>query len=247
MSVRFTYHGGMTVLIERSDGFKILCDPFFTQNESAVISPEEMYDVDLILVTHAAFDHYGDTAQIMKNSRASIIAGGEVLRMLEREIGELPPERKHFTIYGDELVFGNTVVRTTQAWHCSNTIQGQERIMASSFPFSYIVHVEDNTTYYHAGDTSLFSDMKLIREMYKPNVMTVGISRISAEYACELTPREAAYATSWIGPDVVIPTHYASGSKDLSTFLTCMEVLAPKTIVKSQVGIPFTYTPFCVM
>jgi len=242
MSVRFTYHGGMTVCIERSDGFKILCDPYFTDNPAATAVAEDFYDTDLIVVTHAAFDHYGDTSKIMKNSNAVIIAGGDVLLRLESEIGPLDPSRKHHTIYGDELKFGETVVRTVPAWHCSNIQQGN--VTTTSFPFGFVVHVEENVSYYHAGDTSLFTDMKLIRELYKPNVMAVGISRISEQYACELNPREAAYATSWIGPDVVIPTHYAPGSPALDEYLKCLEVLSPRTCVKSPVGVPFTYTPY---
>ena len=130
------------------------------------------------------------------------------------------------------------------AWHCSNS--KQNGVMTSSEPFGYIVNVEKNVTYYHAGDTSLFTDMKLIREMYKPNVMAVGISRISDEYACELNPKEAAFATSWVGPDVVIPTHYAPGSPALDEYLKCMDVLSPNTCIRTAIGQPFTYKPFTV-
>lgn len=244
MSTRFTYHGGMTVCIERSDGFKILCDPYFTGNPAAVASAEDFYDVDLILVTHAAFDHYGDTSRIMEHSNAVIVAGGDVLLKLESEIGLLDASRKHHTIYGDELVFGKTVVRTVPAWHCSGIQQGSVTTYAD--PFGFIVHVEENVTYYHAGDTSLFTDMKLIREMYKPNVMAVGISRISDAYACELNPREAAYATSWIGPDVVIPTHYAPGAPALDDYKKYMEALCPQAVIKERIGVPFHYTPYNV-
>ncbi len=66
MAVKFTYYGGMAVHIERSDGYQILVDPYFTGNPAVNGLPKEMYDVDLVLVTHAAFDHFGDTADIMK-------------------------------------------------------------------------------------------------------------------------------------------------------------------------------------
>lgn len=244
MAVKFTYHGGMTMLIERDDGYKIICDPFISNNPAAVAKPEDFYDVDLVIVTHAAFDHFGDTAEIMKNSNAVLIAGGDVIRMVEAVTGSLDPSRKRLTIYGDELRYGETTVRTVMAWHCSNS--KQNGVTTSSEPFGYIVNVEKNVTYYHAGDTSLFTDMKLIRELYKPNVMAVGISRISEEYACELNPKEAAFATSWIGPDVVVPTHYAPGSPALDEYLKCMDVLSPNTCIKTAIGQSFTYKPYVV-
>ena len=57
MSTKFTYFGGMAVLVERSDGYKILCDPYISKNPATDVDVKELYDVDLVLVTHAAFDH----------------------------------------------------------------------------------------------------------------------------------------------------------------------------------------------
>ena len=88
--------------------------------------------------------------------------------------------------------------------------------------------------------------MKLIREMYKPNVMAVGISRIEPQYPCEMAPREAAHATAMIGADVVVPTHYAPNSADLDLYLKYAEVIAPNTKVFVGANKSFLYTPFKV-
>lgn len=243
MAVKFTYHGGMSVTIQRSDGFKIVCDPFLSQNPAAKTDPEELYDAGLVLVTHAAFDHYGDTAAIVNHSSCVLMAGADVVRLVNAERDtSLPPERVRLTIYGDEQHFGPTKVHTVTAFHTSNTVQNG--VQTVFFPFGFIVEVEPGVVYYHAGDTSLFSDMKLFRELYKPNVMAVGISRISPEYACEMMPREAAYATSWVGPDVVIPTHYAPGSADLEQYLQLAQVMAPNTKVIAGANKSFMFTPF---
>ena len=82
MAVKITYFGGMAFLLERSDGYRVLCDPCISQSRITKHSPSEFYDVDLVLVTHAAFDHFGDTIDLMKNGRASLICGPEVKRMV---------------------------------------------------------------------------------------------------------------------------------------------------------------------
>ena len=243
MSVKFTYFGGMAVLVERSDGYKILCDPYISANPATDYDVKKLFDVDLVLVTHAAFDHFGDTIEIIRNSNAVLMAGADVIRLVNAGLNEpLPAERIRSTIYGDEQSFGATKVHTTITFHTSNTVQNG--VNTVFFPFGYVVEIEPGTTYYHSGDTCLFSDMKLIRELYKPNVMAVGISRIEPQYPCEMGPREAAHATSMIGADVVIPTHYAPGATDLELYLKYVDAIAPNSQVFVGANRSFLYTPF---
>ena len=245
MSAKFTYFGGMSVLVERSDGYKILCDPYISQNPATDVDVKTLYDIDLLLVTHAAFDHFGDAIEIMKNSNAILMAGADVVRLVNEALDEpLPKERVRSTIYGDEQFFGKTTVHTTVTFHTSNTIQNG--IFTVFFPFGFVVEVEPGITYYHAGDTCLFSDMKLLRDLYKPNIMAVGVSRIEPQYPTEMPPREAAHATAMVGPDVVIPTHYAPGSNDLDLYLKYVDVISPNTKVFVGANRSFVYTPFQV-
>ncbi len=242
MGVKFTYFGGMAVLAERSDGYKILCDPYISKNPATDVDVKSLYDTDLLLVTHAAFDHFGDTIDIMKNSKAVLMAGADVIRLVNEALEEpLPPERIKSTIYGDEQFFGMTTVHTAITFHTSNTVQ--HGISTVFFPFGFVVEIEPGVTYYHAGDTCLFGDMKLIRELYKPNVMAVGISRIEPKYPCEMAPREAAHATAMIGADVVIPTPYPPGSADLDLYLKYAEAIAPNTKVLAGANRSFIYHP----
>lgn len=244
MAVKFTYYGGMCVLAERSDGYKVLFDPYISANPATQTPPSALYDIDLLVVTHNAFDHFGDTIELMKNSKALLMAGGEVVRRVRDEIPDLPEDRTKLTIYGDEQHIDGVVVRVVPAWHASNCVVNG--ITVANPPFGYVVDLEDGVSYYHAGDTSLYTDMKMIREMYKPNIMAVGISCIEKTYPCEMNPREAAFATQWVGPDVVIPTHYAPGSESLAEYLNCVRVTSPKTIVKTDVDQPWVYTAFKV-
>lgn len=244
MAVRVTYFGGMAVLLERSDGYKILYDPYLSQNPATKKGVEDVKDVDLLVLSHNAFDHFGDTVEIMAQSNAVLMAGGEVIRRVQEALPELPNERFKLTIYGDEQSFNGVTVRVMPAWHVSNCVVNG--ITIANPPFGFVTDVEPGVSYYHPGDTSLFMDMKMIREMYKPTIMAVGISGITKKFPCEMNPREAAYAVQWIGPDVVIPTHYEPGSEALAQFEDFVRVTAPKAIVKTQVDEPWLYTPFKV-
>lgn len=237
---RFTYFGGMCVLIEREDGFKILCDPYFAPDCGYV--PEQFYDVDLILVSHVAFDHYGSLNDLMKNGHAVLIAAGDTRRVLCKSVPNIEQARLLRTVHGDRRVFGQTIVRPVYAMHVSTS--NPEGVYVNGVPYGFIVQIEKNVCYYHTGDTYLFSDMKLLRELYHPNVMVVGISAIGEGYPCEMTPREAAIAVSFVGAQVVIPSHYAQGNSALDEFLQCVSVICPDTEIKSGIGKTFQYYPF---
>ena len=88
MSTKFTYFGGMCVLIERSDGFKILCDPYFVKNVQTDKKPEDMRDVDLVLVTHNASDHYGDVEAVMACSNAVVMMCSDNVRKIKRNMAK---------------------------------------------------------------------------------------------------------------------------------------------------------------
>ncbi len=243
MAVKFTYFGGMAVLIEREDGYRILIDPYISANPLATVDVKTLYDVNLLLVSHSAFDHIGDTFEILQNGHAQFFAGWELCRRAVKVHG-IAPERMYATIYGDERDFGPVKVRTVMAQHLSVDQSGDHPV--SCFPLGYVIDVEPGVTYYHTGDTSLFSDMRLIGEMYRPNVMVVGISKIEDQYPCEMHPREAAQAVQFVSPDVVIPSHDAPGSPEPALFSEYMRLINPSIKIMGECNRTFVYEPSCV-
>lgn len=241
---RFTYYGGMTMLVERWDGYRMVFDPYISGNPSTNAPVSDFYDVDMIFVTHAAFDHYGDTADILRNSKASVVCGYEVKRMLIEQEG-IEPERVLGTGYGDGKKIGEySTARTVFAQHGSFAqIDGAWSCFS---PFGFVVNIQPGVTYYHTGDTFIYSDMKMIRELYHPDVMVAGISALEEKYSREMTPREAALAVCWSGAKVAVPAHYPPGSPDLAEFIRHMESFAPDTVVKHEIGVPFTCHPFMI-
>ena len=241
MSVKFTYYGGMCILIERSDGFKILCDPYLDQNVLSPVKSSDMYNVDLIVVSHNAEDHLGDTVPIMQNSQATLLSTTDVIYALRKQY-DLPKERCIASAYGDFREFGMTTTHTVWAAHQSKFELDGHRTYG--VPAGFVIDVEPGVSYYHTGDTALYGDMRLIREFYAPNIMCVGIDSVKAKRgSVEMGPREAAMAAMMVGAAVVIPTHYSTARNMPEVFKEHMRSFAPKAIIKEAIGVPFVVTP----
>jgi L-ascorbate metabolism protein UlaG (beta-lactamase superfamily) len=189
--VKILYYGHSCFLIE-TNKHKILIDPYFSENPKTKMNPSEII-ADHILVTHAHFDHIGDTVEIAKRNKATVIGVLEVVNHCAKEgvTGE------GMNIGGSlELDFGE--IQLTPAIHSSSFPDGTYGGEACGF----IIRVE-NKTIYHAGDTALTYEMKLIGEM---NNIDVAILPIGDYYT--MGPVDAAQAVEYIKPKMVIPMHY---------------------------------------
>lgn len=237
---KFTYYGGMSLKIERSDGFKIMIDPYIHNSLCQDATPDMFYDVDALIISHAAFDHFGETVNILKNSNATIICGTETWARVRAE-ADIPESRHINVIYGDGTRLGQTEVRFVPAWHGSNvTYHG---VAHAYYPFGIIVKLERGVSLYHTGDTSIFSDIKLIRELYRPNIMMPCISTVDVKYGSIMSPVEAAQAVRWVGPNLVIPGHYYLGDPAVEEFKMHMRSFAPESEVFWGVGKPVDFLP----
>lgn len=250
MGVRFTYYGGMCFLVERSDGYKALFDPYFNENKHTEKCASDFYDVDAILVSHHAFDHYGDTEEILRNGHAKVFCCADTCESIYRNVPEIDRGRMIETLYGDTRKLDDMTVHTVRAYHHSKTdyqLDGQ-KIRVFGPPAGFVVEIEPGVNYYHPGDTALYSDMKLINLLYRPNVMAVGVTGIDPvpNPACEMTLRECAQAVEWIGATVVVPTHYPVGSEKPREFKELMRLLMPEVIVKDGAGVSFMVEPMRV-
>ena len=246
---KFTYYGGMCILVERSDGFKMLFDPYIKKNKQTDAQLSDFFDVDLIFVPHHAGDHYGDVVEILDNSKAHLVAPSDCIYYVKKEVQKPLEEAKKdpengrlcASAYGDERVFGVTKTHTVNAVHLSKgSVNG---VPVYGLPSGFVVEIENGVTYYHPGDTALHYDIKLVHELFKPNIMCVGISNIKPLASREMGPREAAISCSWVGADVVIPTHYFEGSGAMEEFERHMESIYPQAQIKKDIGKPFYMIP----
>lgn len=173
---------------------KIVIDPFLTGNPQATASADEI-DVDYILVTHGHSDHLGDGVEISKRTGATIVAPNELAAWVSRK-GALA----HNMHIGGAYQFEFGRVKLTIAHHGSAA--GESGLEYTGNPCGFVFDMGGKTIY-HAGDTGLFLDMKLIGEINDIDVMFLPIGD---NFTMGID--DAVRAVEFVGPKVVIPIHY---------------------------------------
>ena len=201
--------------ITSPEGKVILVDPWLTQNPTTPAkwkNLDELGKVDVILVTHAHGDHLGDGPTVAKKQNAPLY-GPAGLNQSLATLGVLPVAlaprmNKSGTIkpVGDKIKI--TMVRAEHSselvW--KNPETGKDETHVGGEPVGFIIQLENGFTIYHMGDTGLFSDMKLIADLYQPDLI---LAPIGGHYVMD--PKQAVYATNnWLKPKFAIPMHYAS-------------------------------------
>lgn len=190
--MKIIYHGHSFLEVFSKD-YVILIDPFITGNPICDISKDDIKKCDYIILTHGHGDHYGDTDFLAQKFNATVLAIYELavfaskrgLKTHELNIGG-----------GYNFPFGR--VKLTPAYHSSSTIEGGY----AGDPAGILLYLEGKTIY-HAGDTSLFEDMKTIGET---NKVDVAFLPIGDNYTMGLD--DAVKAAEYIGTETVIPIHY---------------------------------------
>ena len=198
MSTRIQWLGHACLLIE-SDGRRVLIDPFLTGNPMAAARPEDV-EADVILVSHGHEDHLGDTLAIARRTGATVVANYELGSWLKGQ----GLTKVHGMQHGGGCQVDESVhVKLTVAFHGSTLPGGGY----GGNPCGFLVTFKDGTRIYDAADTGLFGDMKLIGEMYKPDLVLMPIG--GGQFV--MSPADAAFATrEFIHPKYVLPIHYGT-------------------------------------
>ncbi len=194
MSLNITFLGHSGFLFD--DGTHKLCvDPFLTGNELARHTPADV-TCDYLAITHGHADHLNDDGlAIARNNGATVISVFEICNWFaEQGHDKVEPGNPGGRIYTD---FGHVAI--TPAIH-SSSYEGRYMGM----PTGLILHFDAlDLSVYHTGDTALFSDMKLIGEIARPDVMCVCMGD-----RFTMGAKLASLAVDMVGPKVAIPMHY---------------------------------------
>ncbi len=193
--MKLTFLGHSAWLIEGSK--KVVIDPFITGNPQASVKVEDLYDVDYIVVTHGHGDHLGDTYEIARRSGATVVTNYEIsLYLASKGI-----EKVHSMHIGGRYTFEDGVsFKLTPALHGSSIVDGKNIIYGGN-PAGVIVFM-DGKAVYHAGDTGLTMDMKLLAD----ELIDVALLPIGGNYTMDV--KDAAKAASFIKPKLAVPMHY---------------------------------------
>jgi L-ascorbate metabolism protein UlaG (beta-lactamase superfamily) len=190
MPVELTYYGHACFAV-KGGGATVLIDPFLTGNPLAAARADEV-EADYILVSHAHGDHLGDTVGIAQRTGAVIVSNHEIATYAGNQ--GLTAHGMHI---GGGWDFPCGRVKLTIAHHGSSFPDGSY----GGNPCGFLLTIEDKNIY-HACDTGLFYDMKLIGE----EGVDLAILPIGDNYT--MGPKDALRAVQLIEPKVVIPIHY---------------------------------------
>jgi len=229
MSTRLTYHGAASFEIV-GPTHRILVDPFLSQNPMAPCAPDDLATPDVILVSHAAFDHYGDTASIAKRTGAPVVCDAAVRAMLIDE--GVSPDQVSATTWGIVVEVAGLQIRPVECHHWSSGTLSDGR-QAVGNPIAFIVETEPGVRIYHYGDTCIF-DMRLIGELYKPTIALLGCTlpkelshRIPGPATFltgEMNADEAARTAEMLGVDLAVACHYLAPDEEVDRFLELVPV-----------------------
>lgn len=229
----------------------ILIDPFLTGSPAAPVNAADLARPDVILVTHGAPDHLGDTAAIAARTGAPVVCGADVRALLID--GGMPASQVRATIWGIVVEVAGLVIRPVESHHWSAVRLASGETVTGT-PLGFIVEPEEGTRIYHWGDSAIFGDLRLIADLYAPTVAIVGPTH-PKEIAVlegpgeiltgEMSPSEAALAVRLLRAPIAIATHYLDADdpeiaefvKDLESDGSVGSVLAPRagqTIVVSD-------------
>jgi L-ascorbate metabolism protein UlaG (beta-lactamase superfamily) len=195
-----TWLGHSTFLIRTPGGRRVLFDPWLRDNPSCPDAWKRPVPVDLILVSHGHPDHIGDLLGVARASGAPVVAMYELCDWLERKgiVRTLSMNK------GGSLDVLGVRVTMTDARHSSGFVE-DGRMVYMGEPAGFVVRLEDGTTLYYAGDTCLFGDMRLIGELYAPDIAFLPIGG-----RFTMDPRAAARACELLGVRQVVPMHWGT-------------------------------------
>lgn len=227
---RIRFLGVAAYEIVTNDGKHILVDPFIDENPGSPIRSEELERVDLIVVSHAPFDHFGDTEKIARRTGCPVICGAEVKAFLVAK--GIPESQVRATTWGIAVEVAGIKVQPVECHHWSQ-MKMPDGALISGVPMSFVIYADPGVRFYHYGDTAIFSDLKLLGELYRPTIGCFGISqpkeilgRVSGPgriLTGEMSPREGALAAQWLGAPVVLPCHYIDADcDDVREFEACL-------------------------
>lgn len=195
MQIRVTWHGHANFQIS-GGGANILVDPFFEGNPSASTAWDAIERPDVVLITHDHGDHVGQAIDICRATGAML---GCVVGTAEKLVAAGLPQAQVINHIGFNI--GGTVeckgmrITMTQAFHSSE----------SGVPVGYIVTMPDGFTFYHAGDTGIFSSMELWGKLYSIDMAMLPIGGVFT-----MDARQAAMACKMLRTRSVVPMHWGT-------------------------------------
>ena len=195
---KITWLGHATFHIETPSGKSILIDPWVMNNPACPKEKQSFKKIDLMLCTHGHGDHIGDAVELTKKHDPKIVGVYELCMWLKKKgAKQIQPMNKG----GSQSVESVRVTMVHADHSCG--IEDDGEIVYGGEACGFVIELEGGVKIYHAGDTNVFGDMGIIRELYAPELVMLPIGDLFT-----MSPKEAAYACKLLQPKFVIPMHF---------------------------------------
>jgi L-ascorbate metabolism protein UlaG (beta-lactamase superfamily) len=223
--VDIRYLGTSCFELITTSGKRAIVDPFLDGNEHAAVGSADIDALDLIVVSHGGFDHLGDAFALAQRTGAMLFASADAA--IAAKLEGVPEEQVFPMVSGAYREHAGFWVQAVPARHGSITRLSNGGFISGE-PLGFVVNEvgADGPLVYHSGDTSLFTDLKLIAELYHPTVGLICVGGVD-HLPHEMTPEQAAIAADWLGLQHAIPMHLVPRSGDGEAFQAALAERAP--------------------
>ena len=198
--ISITWLGHATFKVRTPGGKTLLIDPWVMNNPKCPESQKHFDGINLMLCTHGHGDHIGDAVTLAKKHDPIVVGVYELcLWMAKKGAKQIAPMNK-----GGTQRLLDVAITMVHADH-SCGIEDEGQIIYGGEACGYVIEFENKLKLYHAGDTNVFGDMQIIRELYQPDIAMLPTGDVFT-----MGPREVAYACRLLKPKAVIPMHFGT-------------------------------------
>jgi L-ascorbate metabolism protein UlaG (beta-lactamase superfamily) len=198
---RLTWLGHATFRIETAEGSTVYIDPWVMGNPMCPDSEKVVKKADALFCTHGHQDHIGDAVKIVQQHQPHVVGIFELCMWMQKK----GAKNTHPMNKGGTQTVAGIKATMVQAVHSCGIQEDDGSIVYGGEACGYVLELPGGVKLYHAGDTAVFGDMNIIRELYAPQIAMLPIGD---HYT--MSPREAAYACGLLKPKSVIPMHFGT-------------------------------------